>query len=560
MIPQLVLTGFVFTRYIMPYPFIAGIYDNTKQLFLAIWVLFDLGTSIALAKFFAQYRVKQPEKAVRYIQIFIWFQTLTGVIQTTLIGFLGAFYFPETHLVSMSYVFILHSFIQFPGWFLVFIFVFQGLQRSDLQLFLNIMQMAIFDLCAKYALIMVFREIFSNMPQYGDAFGAMVGYAFGQMVGEILTFLLSIKMYKKLGFHLGTIFRVDFGKDEIMEVLRFGWKYVIGAVLVPLVHMIQAYLLTMWVFNYNAEWGYFSQVLMLVQIGAIVNLYSQACMSAISEAYSHDKKVLAELNIVQGFKISYYVSFFINGILLVVLDLFIVGAMGADWASATRYVPFLIFRAIWEPATWLGDKIFQGTGYTKEMSISWVVEQGSRLIGLLLFMNPGIPALYLGMNGLLLAWTISLILKVIYQIFAIRKYILKFKIYWWKMFIAHFISALITMGGLFGIRILIEVYWGINALSGIISLVIAVIGFFPIYSFLTGWLGAWDENTMREFDRASNMVGVQVRFLARALYKTAEYGSKHSLMGLHDKYTIDIYEEALKEAKDLTAQKKMIVL
>ena len=56
------------------------------------------------------------------------------------------------------------------------------------------------------------------------------------------------------------------------------------------------------------------------------------------------------------------------------------------------------------------------------------------------------------------------------------------------------------------------------------------------------------------------MVGKQVRFLARILYHTANSGAKHSLMGLHEKYEIDVYEEAVEEAKDITDQKEMIVL
>lgn len=553
-IPQVILTGFVFPRFIMPYPMIAGMYDWAKNLFTALWTVFDLGTSIALAKFFAQYRIDKPEKAIRYIQIFIYWQMLTGVVQTSLVGFLGSFIFPHTYLAHMSYLFIFNSFIQFPGWFQVLVFVFQGMQRTDYGLIAGILQSAVFDLLSKYGFILLFRSIFSQLPQFGDAFGALVGYSIGQWFGEFFTFVVCVKLFKKLGFHPSTLFRIDFTKDELKEVMVYGVKYVAGAVWVPFVHMIQAYLLSIWIFNYNAEWGYYSQILMITQINSLVNLYSSGLMPGISEAHSYKCEKLLQLNLIQGFKISYYVSLFIISCLIVVLGPFIEGAMGGDWTGAIKYIPLFMARTIWEPATWLGDKTFQGTGYTKEMSISWVIEQGSRVIFLYIFMNPAV--LNMQMMGLLVAWFLSLVLKVFYQWIIIRRKISRFKWYIWKIFGGSGISAIISASCLY---LTSKIIYRGDIVTAILLFILSIFCFMPFYSFLTGVFGGWDENTMREFDKASNMVTL-VKPLARMLYKSAYYGSRHSLFNLHNKYTIDIYEDAIKEAKDLTTKKKQLVL
>ncbi|NMC05056.1 MAG: hypothetical protein GYA24_07595, partial [Candidatus Lokiarchaeota archaeon] len=122
-IPQIVLTGVVFPRWIMPFPQVAGWFDWIKQFFQAVWMAFDVGTSIALAKYFDQYRVKQPQKAVHYVQIFVWWQLLSGVVQIISISFIGSVVFPDSTFAHLSWMVILHSLIQYPGFFVVFTYI-----------------------------------------------------------------------------------------------------------------------------------------------------------------------------------------------------------------------------------------------------------------------------------------------------------------------------------------------------------------------------------------------------------------------------------------------------
>ena len=75
-------------------------------------MVFDVGTSFALAKYFAQYRVKNPDKSIHYIQIFIWWQILTGMVQIILIALIGAIIFPQTNLAHMTWIFISYSIAQ----------------------------------------------------------------------------------------------------------------------------------------------------------------------------------------------------------------------------------------------------------------------------------------------------------------------------------------------------------------------------------------------------------------------------------------------------------------
>ncbi|TFG16834.1 MAG: hypothetical protein EU531_05110, partial [Promethearchaeota archaeon] len=112
-LPQLLVSNFIMPQIIQPYPQAAGWYNYAYNFFQIVWILFDFGTSFALAKYFSEHRVKNPKKAIHYIQIYVWWQIFTGIIQVTIIGFMGSIIFPYTALAHMSWIFVVYSFIQY---------------------------------------------------------------------------------------------------------------------------------------------------------------------------------------------------------------------------------------------------------------------------------------------------------------------------------------------------------------------------------------------------------------------------------------------------------------
>jgi hypothetical protein len=253
-IPQIILTGVVFPRWIMPFPQVAGWFDWIKQFFQAVWMAFDVGTSIALAKYFAQYRVKQPQKAVHYIQIFVWWQLLSGVVQMVSISLIGSMVFPGSTFAHLSWMVVLHSLIQYPGFFVVFTYIFQGMQRTDLQNLGNLLYQMVIMLLSQYAFILIFRFTFKDHP-FGEAFWSGIGYCVGQYVAEWGNFFIMMGFYKKLGFSVATIFRADFTRAEFKEALVFGGKECFGHVWYPVALMFQVWLLGAFLPNYNEQNG-----------------------------------------------------------------------------------------------------------------------------------------------------------------------------------------------------------------------------------------------------------------------------------------------------------------
>ncbi len=548
--PQLLLTIWVYPNYIMPYPQAGGYYTFVQKFFEAFWLLLDFGTSTALVKFFAQYRVKQPQKAIRYVQIFIYWQFLSGIGQFATVSMLGLFVFPYTSYAHMSWFFMLHSMIQFPGFLSLFIFFFQGVQRIDLSQLLEILKTIVFAFGIQYLMIVVGRQIYGGLPAYGQVFGVVVGMEIGNWISEWLFFGTCFKVFKKAGYTGTSLWRVDFTRTELREVFKYGIKLVGGNIWVPIVWMLQVVMLSMYVTNYSSEMAFFEMASMLSAVTALVGLYLNGMNAPISEAHSNHKPKLLALGVVEMLRIMNWIGFTLVALMAVGGNRIILGFSGANWARATLYFPGLLLHGALGPYSWSADRIFQGTGRTDLNMWTWFLEQGIRAI-LLIFLVPP-----LGVMGVIIGYNIALATKGVAVWILIRKKISRPPWYAWKTFVAPLLSAL-CLYALF--ETFARLVWrgpG-DILSTILVVAVGAFGAFFLSSFFAGFFGLWDENGLAEFDKASKMVKT-VRPLARALYWCAWAGA----VKLHSPFVkihrIDIYDAAMVEARELTREKRLL--
>jgi len=548
--PQLGLTLWIYPNFILPFPQAAGYYSFVQRFFEAFWLFLDFGTATAAAKFFAQYRVKQPERAIRYVQIYIWWQFLSGVGQFAFVSFLGLYIFPETKYAHMSWFFILHSMIQFPGFLAVFLYFFQGVQKLDTAQMLEIFRTVIFHLIFQYLLVLLFRNIFRNIPQYGEVFGAVVGLAVGQWIGEWIFFWFSFKVFKKQGYTGQLLFRIDFRKDELKETFKYGVKLVVGNVWVPLVWFLQVILISIYVKNYSSEMAFFDMAYVLTQVMSLVGLYLGGMMPPISEALGNKRFKLLDFGIVEMLRIMNWIAFSLGAILLVVGNRIIIGLAGPTWKGATFYFIGLLIHAIMGPYSWSADRVFQGTGRTDLNLYTWILEQGMRAIGLFLL----VPKI--GMVGVIIAYNIALASKDIAVWILIRRIIWKGKVYFLKSFIAPLLTSIC-------LYLILEMFanfiWKPDVVSTIILVLLGIFGGIYLSAFFAGFFGLWDENTLKEFEKAARMVKT-VGFMAQGLYKLAEFGALKLKNPFYKKCIIDIYEEAKNEAISLTNEKKVLII
>lgn len=550
-IPQLVFNVFIIPRFIQPFPQASGYFNYTVSLFQAIWMIFDMGTSFALAKYFAQYRVKNPEKAIHYIQIFIWWQILTGMLQIVIFAFIGSLIFPQTDLAHMSWIFIAHSLIQYPGFFMVFVYIFQGQQRSDLHLISQILFSVVLGLVGQLIFIVVFREWGRANPIFGEVLGASIGYAFGAYFAEWSGFFITMWFFKKQGFSVKRLFRIDFTKEELKESLRYGYKLMLGNVLVPAVLLLQMLLMSAFLPNYASEFGYYNLANTIVSVISAVMMLAQTLLGGFSEAHSHNRDNLVKLYIYEGLKWANFITFFLFAALLAAGDYFIIGAAGPSWARSTFYLGILLLFQLLGPYSWLGDAIFQGTGKTLYAGLAWALEQTIRAVLLIIFIIT-IKQLIV----VVIVYIIALAVKDIFVWIIIRIKITNYKFYPWSTFIAPGIAAFILY---FLMRVLASLIWeiplGDKIFNVLILYVAGTLGFINIFAFLLGFLGGFDENTLKELKKAAFMIG-GLGYLNRVLYYAANAGCKIS--PFHDRFKITIFDSAMEEAHSLTLEKKAL--
>ncbi len=549
-VPSLLLTMYVYPRFIQPYPQVQGWSAWTGAFFAALYTIFDMGTGSALVKYFAEYRVKNPTKAIRYAQLYIWWQMLTGVIQITIVSTLGMFFFNHTDLGHMTWFFILASLGQFPGMLNAITLTLEGMQRFDVKIVTDVVAGQLVNTALNYAAILIFRWLYEASPMYGGAFGAAVGMSIGGIAGGWGSFMVTSIAFKRLGYNVRTLFRVDFGKAEIKEALTFGYKLALGNLVVPLVGMLEAWLLSVYVLNYNAELGYYNAMASVTSfIGKTGDMFSNI-KPAISEAYGNKKMKLVEYYATESFRWMNLLTFVLFGVILAIGRPLLLGFSGQEWAPATNYLVVLCIYRLLEPYAWYGDVIFQGTGKTQYNAYVWIIEQGVRA-GLLLLILPQMQL----MIGVLIAYIPALAAKAIAIFIITRRKIVKFDWCLGHTVFAPVMSAIIIF--LFA-NFLVGAIWSEDNLgSTILLLVSAIFGCLSLYMFFMGFFGGFDDNTLYEFKRGLKVLRA-VKWFFFAFYKLAEFG--HRISPFKNKFRVKVYEEARAEAIALTEEKKKLVI
>jgi O-antigen/teichoic acid export membrane protein len=437
------------------------------------------------------------------------------------------------------------------------------MNRIDYHQISTILKYVVFDLAAPYVLILLFRVWGASNPVFGEALGGAIGQAIGSYFSEWLVFFVTIYLFRKLGFNISTLFRVDFDGKQIRKAMKFGAKWTVGAATVPLVWFYQMLLISTNLLNWSALQGQFQLAWDLAILVSVVGLFMESMLGGVSESYSHGKKKLTELYTAQGLKYGAFFVFWLISVLAATGSRAILGAAGQEWAYAATLLQFFLIFQLFGFFSWLGDWMFAGAERTGLAAVVWVLEQSIRAVAMTLFVifepvvQLGPFSIYLGgMPGIIMGYVVGLVIKDILAWILIRREISAPKLYKWQSYVGPGIAAIINYVIL---EILAQMIWGgVNDIVS--SAILFFIGVFPslyLFSFFSGLTGTWDERTLLEFKRASEMVRIRgIGWLARRFYGSIALGAR--LSPLHDKYPIDIYDEAMAEAEALTKEKKAL--
>ncbi len=154
-------------------------WGRVTQFFGLTWALFDMGTSVAAMKYLSQYRVSDPQRGFKYIQVYLWWQALSGAIQVAIVVMATSLGIVRTPYALFAWSIVVHSLIQIPGFYGVFRTTLNGLQRNDYARYLDAAWAIVLPIVTQLALVPIFYAWGKANPAMGGSMGGVIGLRSG---------------------------------------------------------------------------------------------------------------------------------------------------------------------------------------------------------------------------------------------------------------------------------------------------------------------------------------------------------------------------------------------
>ena len=548
--PLFVVVIYVLPTFIIQDPSSFGIQFIISSIFSAIFITLDFGLAQAYDRFVGQYWSTDPKKALQYVQFFIWYQMISGLIQTTVISLIGLYLVPRVASIGfMSWFFVVNTLVQFPGIVYVFTHLLKSAQRTDLEAVVNFISLIFFQIGLMAVFPEIFRSIGAANPIIGEVIGSSLGLSLGSYSAQMAQMFMSALFLKKIDkrFTVKQMFRLDFDKRLIKETLIFGSKSMLSNVVFLFGNFFSVLIITLFLNNYTYFGSFIGIATYLTYpILFMTTLYENA-LPTTSEAFNNKKVKLTEAFISYGFK--YFGMFALLLFTLFVLPFSvnqIVTSVVPDLYKPMGYV--IMYYSV--------TKIFIALGDFSKLFLISIDRAGTYVVAVIIEQIIRITFLLLTIRTLQF-WAFvfgeipGVIVKVFITWILTHKKIIKVRINWWQTLIAPGLAC--------GIIALLA--WILNALffdlfltvmtpvgGATIFMVIFFFGFSNfLYPFLLGVLGGHDDETLEQIEFAAYHCGPSKPF-AIAFVKITKLGCK--LSPLHGKNPID-FEAGRKEALEL---------
>nr|MDO8109288.1 hypothetical protein [Candidatus Sigynarchaeota archaeon] len=547
--PLFVVIIYVLPTFIIQDPGSFGIQFIISSIFTAVFTTLDFGLAQSYDRFVGQYWSTDPARALKYIQFFIWWQTVSGFAQTTVISLIGVYLVPRvTSVAFMSWFFVVNTLVQFPGIVYVFTHLLKSAQRTDLEALINFISLIFFQIGLMAVLPDAFRNIGAANPLIGEVIGSSLGLSIASYAGSMAQMLLSAAFLKKIDvrFTIKQMFRLDFDRALIRATLVFGLKSMLSIVIYLFGNFVSVLIITLMLNNYTYLGSFLGIATYLTYPILFMTVMYENALPTTSEAYNNKKIKLTEAFISYGFKYFgmfalllftlFVMPFSVNRIVTsVVPDLYKPMGMVIMFYSITK-----LFIALGDFAKFFLIAIDRAGTYV----IAVAIEQAIRITFLLAAIGP------LQFYAFVFAEIPGVVFKVIFTWVLTHKRIIKVHINAWQTLVAPGLSCLAIAGIAWVMSLFYDAATAALTPLGGATLYMVVfflgLGLFA-YPFFLGLLGGHDDETLKQMEFAANHAGPSKPF-ALIFYKITVFGSKIS--PLHGKHSID-YDTAEKEASDL---------
>lgn len=543
-IPLIIYQNLILPTYILPSAQALGIWGRVTQFFNLTWYFFDMGTSIAFIKFLSEHRVHDPRKGIQYGQLFIWWQALSGAIQVAIMISLATTVGPRSAYALYMWSVIIHSIIQLPGFYQVMRHALTGFQRLDYSRILDIGLNVIFPMLVQPIFVTIMFAWGKANPIFGGAMGGLLGLGISAYAGELLTFILGIWFYKRVGYNARILFLAHFDWEVVKNSFKFGVFEMLGSAAWSAGQAAEIWITQSRLINYAEIWGNWVLAQNFIFAFNVTQTLNDGVMPAISEAISNGKKVLSQYYTVMAYKYNGLTSAFLGAVLLAVAPRFIIGASGVEFERAAIYViPLIIWGAIQFPS-WVGDNVQLGSNKPYLKSILVFAEQVIRVIFAWVLLKQ------FQVTALIIAYFIGLLAKGITAYFVNHKLCYPQRFYFWQSLGAPILAGVAHFGILNWVS---HIIWKGDQISSVVIFLIGILPSFPIYMFLYGLFGGWDTETLSEL-RESILLTGSVRAITNwGFYQPTALGAR--LSPINNRFPISNRMDAMREASLLTAEK-----
>jgi O-antigen/teichoic acid export membrane protein len=556
-----VLSG-VLLNLFYPFPESRGYWSSAVGVFVLYFRIFDLGTNMTMQRYIAEARIKDTQKMLHYIQYFIWYQMITGLIQTTTVSVYALYFVPETDLSYSVWLMLIASTTQFPGFLGVFNGILGSLQHFDKTAVISFIQGEIFQRITEAVFVLAGRYVGMNNPEIGEILGIAIGAAIGTYVDDFLGTIVAAHFFSKVmkseNIRARDCFIPDFNWKFIKDPFLFGVKTGLPGLIGGFTSMYILYLQITYLPQYAT---YATFVGMAGTLIWIIGSATPPMTALYSESFLNGKDKLAEYYLVQAWRYSGLILGFFMTVFLIVY-MFLPDAFYAfNILYYMQVIPFILPGLIKGCInSFLSQASAIITGVNKPNYILWsnIVGQILNIFFMTMFMawmqiqNTGVNGIiFVLVYGDMFSGVIMTIVALIY----INYKVFRVRINFWQTFCAPVLSAGITflVGYLSKLLIYNPLYANFGFYVALIPMILIfiVLGVF-IYFPLTVFFGGWDKNNYYSFAKVVKMSGPS-KFLVAPMYKII--AKVIDISPLYNKFIVDATEATI-EAEELLLMKK----
>ncbi|MBN1582658.1 MAG: hypothetical protein JXA89_18250 [Anaerolineae bacterium] len=542
-IPLIIYQNLVLPTFILPSAQAFGLMGRVGQVFALAWTLFDVGTSIAFIKFYSQYRVHNPRRAVQYGQLFIWWQALSGAFQVALVIILAGTLVPKTSYAIYTWIIVVHTVIQIPGFYRVMRDALYAQQRLDYAQVLDNFIMLVWPMVTQPIFVLLMRWWSQRTPTVGSALAGAFGLAMAAYAVELCNFVLGLWLYRRLGYNTRLLFMAHFDRSVVVEAFRFGILDMSGSVVLAAASAIEILITQTGLINYAEVWGNWMMANNFMLAFDVLRNLVDGTMPAISEAISHGRRKLCQYYVAMSYKWDATIGAFVAAVLLAIADRFILGSSGPEFARAALYVlPLIGFGSI-QHLNIIGDAVALASNKPAMKMTMIAAEQTIRIVLALILLER------FQVTGLIIAYLVATLIRGIAIYFINSRVCFPLRYFPWQSFAAPLLAGAVHY---IILRWITGLIWQGDEITSIVIFLIGILFSYPLYTFLYGLFGGWDDATLDELRRAVDMQPF-LRFMAWIFYRTTALGARIS--PLHNRFPISIRDAAMAEAESLTAER-----